>query len=248
MRPSFLVGTCRARAHCAVCTTGRHRDRQLHAELALDLASFPSMRMMCCRDRVGFGASRLDRFDRRWGGPMVVGRVEAGPLVARGKRLHDSLDALPGRGAADERVHGDALLELKGRAVATAVDVHGHGFLRSLAPGIVAPRAPRGFELVVKVVQLGWVCWGPRVCLAVGVGDHRWVRSCRRLIASNAAAARATARGSGPAGANRATNRGSGADRSSPSRTRSGSHPVSSTSRSNGTPASAACLSANETR
>jgi hypothetical protein len=65
------------------------------------------------------------------GAPVVRG-VEPGALVARGERLHDSLDALPGRGAAGERVHGDSLLELEGRAVGATVDVLGHGLLRRL--------------------------------------------------------------------------------------------------------------------
>ena len=57
----------------------------------------------------------------------VVRRVEPGAPVARGERLKHALDLLPGRRAADQAVLGDPLLDLEGRAVLAAVDVHGHG-------------------------------------------------------------------------------------------------------------------------
>src|SRR4051794_1042678 len=46
----------------------------------------------------------------------VVGRVEAGALVARRERLQNPLDSLPGRRAADQALIAHALLDLKGRA------------------------------------------------------------------------------------------------------------------------------------
>src|SRR5215217_9235869 len=65
-------------------------------------------------------------------GSPVVRRVEPGAPVARGKRLKHALDLLGGRRAADETIRSDPLLDLEGRAVLTAVDVHGHAqWLRS---------------------------------------------------------------------------------------------------------------------
>jgi hypothetical protein len=49
-----------------------------------------------------------------------------GYAVARGERLEDSLNVLPGRRAAHQTVLRDALRELEGRAILTTVDVHGH--------------------------------------------------------------------------------------------------------------------------
>src|SRR4029450_2541745 len=60
----------------------------------------------------------------------VVRRVEPGALVARGERLKHALDLLAGRRAAAQAVLGDPLLDLKGRAVLAAVDVHGHSQAR----------------------------------------------------------------------------------------------------------------------
>jgi hypothetical protein len=65
-----------------------------------------------------------------WRDLSMIRRVKTGAVVAGAERLHDSLDALPRRGAPDEGVHGDPLLELKRGAVASTVDVHGHGWLR----------------------------------------------------------------------------------------------------------------------
>src|SRR3954449_7021443 len=59
------------------------------------------------------------------GFPMVR-RVEPGAVVARGERLKNSLDSPPGRGAAEKGIRGHPLFGLKGRAVITTVDVHGH--------------------------------------------------------------------------------------------------------------------------
>src|SRR5687767_12758216 len=60
-------------------------------------------------------------------GAPVVRRIEPGAPVARSERLKHPLDLLPGRRAADQAIRGDPLLDLEGRAVLTAVHVHGHG-------------------------------------------------------------------------------------------------------------------------
>src|SRR5688572_20333626 len=60
-------------------------------------------------------------------GAPVVRRIEPGAPVARSERLKHPLDLLPGRRAADQAICGDPLLDLEGRAILTAVHVHGHG-------------------------------------------------------------------------------------------------------------------------
>src|SRR4051794_40226592 len=75
-------------------------------------------------------------------GSPVVGRVEPGALVARGERLQHALDRLPRRRAAEQAVRGDPLLDLEGRAVLAAVDVHGHGQPRFFYAGWARRLAP----------------------------------------------------------------------------------------------------------
>ena len=72
----------------------------------------------------------------------VVRRVEPGALVTRAERLKDALDLLSGRRAADQAVLGDALLDLEGRAVLAAVDVHGHGQPRFFYAGSARALGP----------------------------------------------------------------------------------------------------------
>ena len=82
-----------------------------------------------------------------WRDLSMIRRVKAGAFVARAERLHDSLDALPRRGAPDEGVHGDPLLELKRGAVASTVDVHG---ARLAAPTYCISRRPSLWRLGLR--------------------------------------------------------------------------------------------------
>ena len=81
-----------------------------------------------------------------WRDLSMIRRVKTGALVAGAERLHNSLDALPRRGAPDEGVHGDPLLELKRGAVASTVDVHGHGS----APTYCISRRPSLWRLGLR--------------------------------------------------------------------------------------------------
>src|SRR4051794_3936332 len=71
----------------------------------------------------------------------VIGRVEPSARIPRGERLQDALDRLPGRRAADQALLAHTLLDLEGRAVLAAVDVHGHG-TRFFYPGTSAGAFP----------------------------------------------------------------------------------------------------------
>src|SRR3954447_26527824 len=69
--------------------------------------------------------SRIGALPRRRGIRLaMVGRGEPGALVARGERLQNPLNSLPGHWAADQALIAHALLDLKGRAVSAAVDIH----------------------------------------------------------------------------------------------------------------------------
>ena len=99
-------------------------------------------------------------------GLPVVRRVEPGALVARGERLKHALDLLPGRRAADQAVLGDPLLDLEGRAVLAAVDVHGHGqprfFYAERARALGLQRALPGAaarRVTLRLTQEGRTPW-----------------------------------------------------------------------------------------
>ena len=78
---------------------------------------------------------------------LTPGRARSLSATIRDRRtepLHDPLDGLPGRGATDERVHGDPLLELEGRAVAASAR---RVLLDDLRGG--APVGPENLKLAV---------------------------------------------------------------------------------------------------